>query len=63
MKTEFETVKKAEKWKEGACVRDRTEPCHIIQVAEVMAELLEVEIEVLVDQVYQNTLECFPIFK
>eukprot|EP00927_Polykrikos_kofoidii_P074128 TRINITY_DN70099_c0_g1_i1.p1 TRINITY_DN70099_c0_g1~~TRINITY_DN70099_c0_g1_i1.p1 ORF type:complete len:461 (+),score=77.34 TRINITY_DN70099_c0_g1_i1:252-1634(+) len=37
VKTTWEEVKKPEKWELGKCVKDRTEPCHIVQILEVVA--------------------------
>ena len=60
VKTEFETSKK---FKDGCCVKDRTEPCHIVQVAEVMAALLKIGVEELSEIVYKNTVTLFPGFE
>lgn len=37
VKSTWDEVKKPEKWEIGKCVKDRTEPCHIAQVFEVVA--------------------------
>lgn len=47
VKTEFPTVKRPDKQVHGSCVKDRCEPCHIVQVAEVVAAAMEVPLEEL----------------
>ena len=39
IQTTFETKKDPKKWAEGFCVKNRSEPCHIVQVAEVVAKV------------------------
>lgn len=60
IQTTFETVKKAKKWSKGKCVKNRQEPCHLIQVLEVVAGVRGVAVDVLAEQIYQNTLNVFP---
>eukprot|EP00640_Fibrocapsa_japonica_P003620 CAMPEP_0113943490 /NCGR_PEP_ID=MMETSP1339-20121228/24967_1 /TAXON_ID=94617 /ORGANISM="Fibrocapsa japonica" /LENGTH=297 /DNA_ID=CAMNT_0000948377 /DNA_START=63 /DNA_END=952 /DNA_ORIENTATION=+ /assembly_acc=CAM_ASM_000762 len=54
VQTKFE-AKKKEKFVQGLCVKSRYEPCHIIQVAEVVAGAREVPLEEVISQAYQNT--------
>lgn len=55
----WEEVKKPEKWEEGKCVKDRSEPCHLRQVLEVVAGCRGEDLEVLAAQVYDNTTKVF----
>merc|ERR1712087_267704 len=41
------------------CVKGRAEPCHIVQVLEVIAAVKGMNIDELADVVYQNTLSVF----
>lgn len=47
------------KFQRGKCVKSRQEPCHIIQVAEVVAAFRGMPLEDLADACYQNTIQCF----
>eukprot|EP01006_Ploeotia_vitrea_P018080 TRINITY_DN49342_c0_g1_i1.p2 TRINITY_DN49342_c0_g1~~TRINITY_DN49342_c0_g1_i1.p2 ORF type:complete len:262 (-),score=30.19 TRINITY_DN49342_c0_g1_i1:1529-2314(-) len=60
VKTKFESVKK-EKFQAGKMVKNRNEPCCMIQVAEVVAGYRDdVEsVEQLVDIVHENTMKVF----
>lgn len=56
--TKFDSKKK-ERWVEGCTVKDRTEPCHIAQVLEVMAAVRGDDPDELCEAMYQNTLRLF----
>lgn len=58
VKTKWE-VKKKERWVEKATVKDRSEPCHIAQVLEVIAEYRQEDPNELCNQIYENTKRMF----
>mmetsp|Transcript_11719 Transcript_11719/g.18395 ORF Transcript_11719/g.18395 Transcript_11719/m.18395 type:complete len:269 (-) Transcript_11719:44-850(-) len=60
VKTKFEEVKK-EKFEPGKMVKDRCEPSHVVQVAEVIAAVKGLEVKEVANAAYLNTMKClFP---
>jgi TatD DNase family protein len=62
IKTEFPT-RKREKYEVGVLVKDRSEPCQMVHVLEVVAAIKGINIEDLAKIVYENTLRLFPLLK
>lgn len=58
VKTTF-AAKKAEKHDTAFCVKGRNEPCHIVQVLEVVAALHGKDEDEVAQQVYENTMKVF----
>jgi len=57
--TAFDTAKKPERRGAGQCVKDRTEPCHIVQVAEIVAALHGVEVAEVAEVTTGNSNRVF----
>ena len=58
IRTEFE-AKAEKKFERGKLVKSRQEPCHIVQIAEVIAGVKEIPLEEVAAQCYQNSMDCF----
>lgn len=58
VQTQFPCVKK-EKFEIGKCVKSRYEPCHIVQVLEVIAGHLGLDINEVGEACYANTMKVF----
>ncbi|XP_014273134.1 deoxyribonuclease TATDN1 isoform X1 [Halyomorpha halys] len=58
VKTSFPSVKK-EKWTKGSMIKGRNEPSNIIQVLEVIAGIKGEDIDILCEQIYNNTQKLF----
>ena len=58
VKTKYPT-KPEKKYEKGCCVKSRYEPCHIIQVAEVVAGVKDISVDELAKVVLQNTNEFY----
>lgn len=57
--TQFQQVKDPKKWKGGFSVKGRCEPCHLMQVLEVLASIRKQDIAELASAVYENSRKVF----
>lgn len=47
------------KFERGCCVKNRQEPCHIVQVAEIVAGVKDVPLHTVAAACYENSLRLF----
>ena len=59
IKTQFPTKKDAKKWAEGHLVKDRSEPCQIVQVAEIVSNVMKVELDIRASSAFENSKKVF----
>ena len=55
IKTNFPTKKDAKKWAPGHLVKGRSEPCQIVQVAEIVAAVMNIDVETLSNAAFENS--------
>ena len=61
IKTTFPTKNAPKKWADGHTVKGRSEPCHIVQIVEIIAALKEVEPNEVADAAWANSLRLFKL--
>lgn len=54
----YPSVKK-EKWKSGHMIKSRNEPCNIVNILKIIANVKEEEESALADLIYDNTAKVF----
>ena len=60
VRTTWPTVKRPDKHDGGAsCVKDRSEPCHVVQVAEVVAAAQKISVEALAERAFASSVALF----
>lgn len=58
IQTHFE-AKAEKKYERGKCVKSRQEPCHIVQVAEIIAGVKQLPLLDVAEACFQNSMDCF----
>jgi TatD DNase family protein len=58
VRTKFDAMAE-KKFVMGQCVKNRQEPCHIVQVAEIVAGVKSVELQDVADAAYENSRRLF----
>lgn len=61
VKTTFPTKNAPKKWAEGHTVKGRSEPCHIVQIVEIIAALKEIKAAEVADAAWSNSLRLFKL--
>jgi TatD DNase family protein len=54
-------VKKKEKWRADATVKGRSEPCHMVAVAEAVAGIMQCPVEEVRDAAWRNAVKVFGV--
>ncbi|KAK6908928.1 hypothetical protein I203_102934 [Kwoniella mangroviensis CBS 8507] len=55
----IERVNKPDKWKDGMGVKGRQEPADIVIIANIVSKIMDIPLEQLSQQVWQNTIKLF----
>lgn len=58
IQTQF-PAKAEKKFERGQCVKSRQEPCHVIQVAEIVAGVNGISLPTVADVCYNNSLRLY----
>jgi TatD DNase family protein len=58
IQTHFSSVAE-KKFEAGMTVKNRQEPCHVVQVAEIVAGCKTISIDSVADACYKNSLKLF----
>lgn len=58
IKSKFE-AKAEKKFERGKTVKSRQEPCHIVQIAEIVAGVKGIQVEEVADKCYDNSIRLF----
>lgn len=59
IRTHFNDAKAEKKFQRGCTVKNRQEPVHLIQVAEIVAGVKDLPLQQVADATYQNTLQLY----
>ena len=55
IETSFPTKKDAKKWAKDHLIKGRSEPCQIVQIAEIVAKVMKVELSELSTAAFDNS--------